>query len=245
MSWDQLGIALFGVTAVTLTQIGNKKLARWACIIGMISQPFWLYATHSAEQWGMFFVCILYTIAWGIGIFKQWVNPWLEGVDPNHDAVAFELDLKTRELAQKERLWLEATQTIQELRENFVFTVDGVKYDLSTLSGLELAEEHVSEIIKSWKKAETALNTPINDNFLDGLEREVAYQVERWGPKDARKRDSDWMWLIGFLVSKAMNTPEENKDKKLHRLIAAAAAIYNWHTHECKATQKIINGANK
>ncbi|MDB5845709.1 MAG: hypothetical protein JWP79_3019, partial [Polaromonas sp.] len=43
MAIDQIGIALFGALAVWLSQERRESYRRWACIFGMLGQPFWLY----------------------------------------------------------------------------------------------------------------------------------------------------------------------------------------------------------
>jgi hypothetical protein len=52
MGLDQIGITLSGVIAVWLTQDKRATWQRWACIFGMVAQPFWFYAAWKAEQWG-------------------------------------------------------------------------------------------------------------------------------------------------------------------------------------------------
>lgn len=74
---EQTFIALFGVLAVFLTQQKNQKLTRYACLVGMSSQPFWLYATFIAQQWGMFFSSVMFTGVWALGIYNFWIAPWL------------------------------------------------------------------------------------------------------------------------------------------------------------------------
>lgn len=71
---DQIGIALTGVTAVWLTQDKRDAWRRWACIFGMVGQPFWFWAAIAAKQWGIVFVCCLYTVAWGRGIWTHWLR---------------------------------------------------------------------------------------------------------------------------------------------------------------------------
>src|SRR5262245_27672368 len=71
---DQIGIALSGVIAVWLTQDERESWRRWACIFGMLGQPFWFYAAWSAEQWGIFALCALYTYAWARGVWTHWVG---------------------------------------------------------------------------------------------------------------------------------------------------------------------------
>lgn len=69
--FSQIMIALFGVTAVLLTQQKNETIKYFAPFFGLAGQPFWLYATYSTEQWGMFFLSILYSYAWALGIWNN------------------------------------------------------------------------------------------------------------------------------------------------------------------------------
>lgn len=73
LSIDQIGIVLTGVVAVALTQDKNEARRRWACIFGMIGQPFWFWSAWVAGQWGVFFVAGLYTLAWARGIWNNWL----------------------------------------------------------------------------------------------------------------------------------------------------------------------------
>jgi hypothetical protein len=72
---DQIGIALFGVTAVFLTQSKSANARKFACLVGMASQPFWIWAAIHAGQWGILIVNVLYTFAWGKGIWQHWIAP--------------------------------------------------------------------------------------------------------------------------------------------------------------------------
>jgi hypothetical protein len=77
MGLDQIGIAFSGVIAVWLTQDKRESWRRWACIFGMLGQPFWFYAAWKAEQWGIFALCMLYTYAWARGFLVHWLRPYL------------------------------------------------------------------------------------------------------------------------------------------------------------------------
>lgn len=72
MSYEQIGIALCGVTAIWLSQDSRGSVRRWACLLGLAGQPFWFYATYKASQWGMFGLCFLYTWAWFKGFRSNW-----------------------------------------------------------------------------------------------------------------------------------------------------------------------------
>jgi hypothetical protein len=72
---EQIAIAFTGVIAVWLTQDNRESWRRWACIFGMLGQPFWFYAAWKAQQWGIFALCGLYTYAWTRGLWTHWLRP--------------------------------------------------------------------------------------------------------------------------------------------------------------------------
>jgi|SRR6478672_7218097 hypothetical protein len=76
MGLDQIGITLSGIIAVWLTQDERATWRRWACVFGMLAQPFWFYAAWKAEQWGIFSMCTLYTYAWARGLWTHWLGPY-------------------------------------------------------------------------------------------------------------------------------------------------------------------------
>ena len=69
----QLGIVIFGLAAIALTQSSSSERRRWAPIFGLAGQPFWLYATFTEHQPGMFVVSCAYTAVWAVGAWRQWV----------------------------------------------------------------------------------------------------------------------------------------------------------------------------
>ena len=73
----QIAIMMTGVTAVFLSQSKSERLRKFACIFGLIGQPFWFYATYTAEQWGIFAMCFLYTFSWARGVWNFWGAPTL------------------------------------------------------------------------------------------------------------------------------------------------------------------------
>ena len=72
---DQIGIALTGVTAIFLTQSKSERLQRYACLFGILGQPFWIYSALHAEQWGILALTSLYTLAWAKGVWRHWIKP--------------------------------------------------------------------------------------------------------------------------------------------------------------------------
>ncbi len=71
---EQLFIAFTGVTAIWLTQQKKEEWKKYACIFGLIGQPFWFYSSYLAEQWGIFMLCFFYTFSWFIGFKNNWIK---------------------------------------------------------------------------------------------------------------------------------------------------------------------------
>lgn len=69
----QTAIAILSLTAVCLSQSRSIELQRYACLFGLASQPFWLYSTLIAGQWGMLILSALYTAVWGNAVRRHWV----------------------------------------------------------------------------------------------------------------------------------------------------------------------------
>lgn len=70
----QLGIALFGVTAVGLSQSAQTTYRKWAPVVGLIGQPFWFVASWTGGQWGIFALAFVYTACWMLGIRTYWMR---------------------------------------------------------------------------------------------------------------------------------------------------------------------------
>ena len=70
---EQIAIGLFGVTAIFLSQDRRANWRRWACVFGLIGQPFWFIASVKAGQWGIFALCCLYTVSWARGVWNNWL----------------------------------------------------------------------------------------------------------------------------------------------------------------------------
>lgn len=71
---DQLAIAVCGIASVYLSQDLRPRWRRWACVFGICAQPFWLYASLVAEQWGIALLTVVYTVGWLRGIRNYWIK---------------------------------------------------------------------------------------------------------------------------------------------------------------------------
>src|SRR4051812_48934855 len=72
---EQFFIAAFGVLSIWTSQDSDGRVRRYACLFGICAQPFWLYATWQAAQWGMFALTLAYTAGWSRGIWNHWLRP--------------------------------------------------------------------------------------------------------------------------------------------------------------------------
>jgi len=70
---EQFAIACTGTVSIFLTQSKSEETRKYACLVGIVGQPFWIYATVAAAQWGMFALTLLYTLAWSRGIYTHWI----------------------------------------------------------------------------------------------------------------------------------------------------------------------------
>lgn len=68
-------IPLFILSASAIWFVGRKEeWKRWGYIIGLCSQPFWLYSSWTTNSWGIFCLSLFYTYAWGQGIYNYWLK---------------------------------------------------------------------------------------------------------------------------------------------------------------------------
>lgn len=65
--FEQIFILILGSLAIFLIAIKNK----WGFVVGLLSQPFWVYSAYKNEQWGIFILSIVYIINWSIGIYNH------------------------------------------------------------------------------------------------------------------------------------------------------------------------------
>jgi hypothetical protein len=71
---NQLGIFLFGMSAVLLVNDHRPGVRRWGPVLGLIAQPFWYYTAWTHEQWGIFASSFFYTASWARGFYNCWIR---------------------------------------------------------------------------------------------------------------------------------------------------------------------------
>lgn len=67
---SQFAILILGGLAIWLVS-SKKDYSKWGFVIGLISQPFWIYTTFSNKQYGMFVLSLWYTFGWTRGIYNN------------------------------------------------------------------------------------------------------------------------------------------------------------------------------
>lgn len=88
-----------------------------------------------------------------------------------------------------------------------------------------------TDLLQYALKLNKEINTPVTNDFLEGVKLEAIHQVERWGEAhDQVKSTFDWFWLIGYLAQKAATAAiNGDLEKAKHHTISTAAALFNWH----------------
>jgi hypothetical protein len=126
-----------------------------------------------------------------------------------------------------------AKTTIANLRRLFAEQGSSDNPDVSIT--ISLSEFRTLEaLLLEHQRLHKLVNTPEIIDFAKAVQLESVFQREAWPAEgDAGKTDADWLWLLGYLSSKALHnpdtTPENALEKKLHRIITIAAACCNWH----------------
>ncbi|EKD56830.1 MAG: hypothetical protein ACD_58C00073G0002 [uncultured bacterium] len=62
----QIVLAILSISAIILVARKNK----WGFVFGLASQPFWFITSYQNEQWGVFFISIIYTFSWAYGVYE-------------------------------------------------------------------------------------------------------------------------------------------------------------------------------
>lgn len=72
---EQIVIAFTGVIAIFLTQQNYRPdWKKFACLFGVLGQPFWMYAAYTAGQWGILVLTLFYSYSWLLGVWNYWIK---------------------------------------------------------------------------------------------------------------------------------------------------------------------------
>lgn len=63
---SQVAIVILGLSAMVLV----SRKCKWGFVVGLFSQPFWIYTTLYNKQPGLFILSVIYFFIWIYGIYK-------------------------------------------------------------------------------------------------------------------------------------------------------------------------------
>ena len=68
----QLALAFFGLSAMFMATGHNPRARRWAPIVGICGQPFWVIFSIQTHAWGLLALSAVYTAVYVRGAILQW-----------------------------------------------------------------------------------------------------------------------------------------------------------------------------
>ena len=91
----------------------------------------------------------------------------------------------------------------------------------------------ISDLEAEVARLKAEINSPITNDWLEGVRIEAVHQQERWPSEhDGGKTHPDWFWLVGYLAGKALfASMQGNVEKAKHHTISTGAALLNWWRH--------------
>ena len=68
----QLALAVFGLSAMFMAMGNNPRARRWAPIVGLCGQPFWIAFAIGTQAWGLLVLSLAYSAVNVRGAWVQW-----------------------------------------------------------------------------------------------------------------------------------------------------------------------------
>jgi hypothetical protein len=68
----QIGIFLLGTGMVWFSADERARVRLVGCVCGLLSQPFWFYASYKTEQWGAFAMSFVFLAVWSRNFRNNW-----------------------------------------------------------------------------------------------------------------------------------------------------------------------------
>lgn len=83
------------------------------------------------------------------------------------------------------------------------------------------------------RRLRSIFDAPEIEEFFSAAKLETKHQRARGRDDgDAEKQPEDWLWTLGYLATKALQSRRYgDRTKYLHHIITAAALCANWHRH--------------
>ncbi len=74
IDWAQVGIGFTGGVAILLSQQSNDNLKKYACIFGLLGQPFWFWMAIEKGLWVVMALNCFYAYSWALGFYNNWIK---------------------------------------------------------------------------------------------------------------------------------------------------------------------------
>lgn len=71
----QIGIAVFGLSALAMAMGNHRTLRKWAPLVGLAGQIFWTAFAMQSGAWGVALLVVAYTGVYLWGAWTQWLSP--------------------------------------------------------------------------------------------------------------------------------------------------------------------------
>ena len=68
----QFALAIFGLSALFMAMGHNARARRWAPVVGLCGQPFWIAFAVQASAWGLLALSLAYSAVYVRGAWVQW-----------------------------------------------------------------------------------------------------------------------------------------------------------------------------
>ena len=72
--YDQIGILVFNLPALWLITYPQFRIRRWAYILGLLSEVFWVWTCIIHDQWWILASVAIYTAMWARGCWTHWIR---------------------------------------------------------------------------------------------------------------------------------------------------------------------------
>jgi len=70
----QFALAFFGLSAIFMAMGNNLTARKWAPIVGLCGQPFWLTFAYQTHASGVMLLSLAYIVVYLIGVRNQWMS---------------------------------------------------------------------------------------------------------------------------------------------------------------------------
>ncbi len=68
----QMALAFFGLSAMWMAMGKSARARKWAPLVGLCGQPFWLAFALQAKAWGLLALSLAYSFVYARGVWVQW-----------------------------------------------------------------------------------------------------------------------------------------------------------------------------